>query len=170
MRAADAVGGLMEFWGFRRNMGRMWCVLYLSDEPMSAAQLAKSLSLSAGAVSMTVNDLLEWGVVKKSWLPGERRDYYEAETSVWKMVSRVFRERELRQIHIAIEAFENVIRTLKKRRKSAGLDDVQRLDFALTRIAGLLDLARVGEKLLDAILAGKPVDASPLAAFKDDSE
>src|SRR5688572_6044548 len=77
LRAADAVGGLMEFWGFKRNMGRMWCVLYLSDRPLAAADLGQILQLSTGAVSMTLAELTKWGVVKKSWVPGERRDYYE---------------------------------------------------------------------------------------------
>ncbi len=165
LRAADAVGGLMEFWGFKRNMGRMWCVLYLSDRPLAAADLGQILQLSTGAVSMTLSELTKWGVVKKSWVPGERRDYYEPETSIWKMVSRVFRERELRQIHAAIEAFDEVVTSLGRRRKTAGLVDVQRIDFALGRIRSLLDLARVGEKLLGAVLAGQPVDAGPLAAF-----
>jgi DNA-binding transcriptional regulator GbsR (MarR family) len=170
LRAADAVGGLMEFWGFKRNMGRMWCVLYLSDRPLSAGDLGRMLQLSAGAVSMTLAELVRWGVVKKSWVPGERRDYYEPETSIWKMVSRVFRERELQQIHAAIEAFEHVGVGLGKRRRTAGLEEVQRLDFAQDRIRGLLDLARIGERLLDSVLAGKPVDAGPLVRFQKDEE
>ncbi|HLU65766.1 MAG TPA: hypothetical protein VKZ63_05795 [Kofleriaceae bacterium] len=170
LRAADAVGGLMEFWGFKRNMGRMWCVLYLSDRPLSAADLGAQLQLSTGAVSMTLSELLKWGVVKKSWVPGERRDYYEPETSIWKMVSRVFRERELRQIHTAIEAFEAAVGAMNKRRKTAGLEEVNRLDFALGRVRSLLDLARIGERLLGAVLAGEPVDAGPLVAFRKDDE
>ncbi len=174
LRAADAVGGLMEFWGFKRNMGRMWCVLYLSDRPLSASDLTGLLQLSTGAVSMTLAELVKWGAIKKSWVPGERRDYYEAETSIWKMVSRVFRERELRQIHAAIEAFEQVSVELGKRRRTAGLVEVQQLDFAQDRVQGLLDLARIGETLLDAVLSGKPVDAGPLVRFQraqdDDKE
>ena len=27
---ADAIGALMEFWGFKRVMGRLWTVLYLT--------------------------------------------------------------------------------------------------------------------------------------------
>ncbi|HYU15887.1 MAG TPA: hypothetical protein VEL05_07445 [Candidatus Acidoferrum sp.] len=170
LRAADAVGGLMEFWGFKRNMGRMWCVLYLCDRPLSAGDLGQLLQLSAGAVSMTLAELVKWGAVKKSWVPGERRDYYEPETSIWKMVSRVFRERELQQIHAAIEAFEEVSAGLGKRRLGAGLEEAERLDFAQDRVRGLLDLARIGEALLDSMLSGRPIDAGPLVRFKKESE
>ena len=123
-----------------------------------------------GSSSMREGGTIGAGIVKKSWVPGERRDYYEPETSIWKMVSRVFRERELRQIHTAIEAFEQVVSALGRRRKTAGLEEVQRIDFALGRIGSLLDLARICEKLLSAILAGEPVDAGPLAAFAKDKD
>ncbi len=85
----------MELWGFKRIMGRTWTLLYLADAPLSAAELGDALQVSPGSVSMTVSELLKWGVVKKTWVPGDRRDFYLPETSVWKMVSRVIREREL---------------------------------------------------------------------------
>src|SRR5688572_21431898 len=36
---SDVVGRLIEFWGSKRNMGRIWAVLYLSPEPLSAEDL-----------------------------------------------------------------------------------------------------------------------------------
>ncbi len=164
LKVADVVGGLIEAWGFKRNMGRMWCILYLEQGPMSAADIGDRLSLSAGAVSMTLSDLAKWGVVKKAWVPGERRDYYEPETSIWKMVSGVFRQRELQLIRGAIEAFEQAIEVLGRRRpadKGAG----DRTTFAIDRLRGLLGLARTGENLLSAVLAGQAVDAAPIAGF-----
>lgn len=170
LRVADAVGGLMEFWGFKRNMGRMWTLLYLNPDPMSAADLSESLSLSSGAVSMTVNELQKWGVVKKAWVPGERRDYYEPETSIWKMVSRVFRERELQQIKSALELFETAIARLDGEVDAASGDERKRLQFALERIKGLTNLARIGAALLEGILSGKSVDASPIKLFRTITE
>ncbi len=73
---------------------------------------------------MTLAELVKWGAIKKSWVPGERRDDDEPETSIWKMISRVFRERELQQIHPAFEAFEQVGSGLVKRRRTAGLEEV----------------------------------------------
>lgn len=154
----------MEFWGFKRNMGRMWTLLYLEQKPMSAADLAERLSLSSGTVSMTLSDLSKWGVVKKAWVPGERRDYYEPETSIWKMVSRVFRERELQQIKAAIEVFERAIDTLRSD-SDGDAEHRSRIQFALERVEGLLGLARIGVSLLEAILSGKSVDASPIKLF-----
>src|SRR5688500_11610184 len=92
--AAEAVGDSIDHWGFRRVLGRRCTVLYLSPEPMSAAMLASRLHLSSGAVSMALSELQKWGVVHRVFRPGERREFFEAETNFWKMISRVISERE----------------------------------------------------------------------------
>jgi DNA-binding transcriptional regulator GbsR (MarR family) len=111
---ADAIGRLMVAWGFKRNMGRVWTLLYLSGEPQSATLLRERLGLSAGAMSMTLSELSRWGVVRKVWRQGDRHDYFEAESSLWKMISRVLRERERAEIVHAIEAFEDALAALKR--------------------------------------------------------
>src|SRR4029077_4553261 len=118
LKVADAVGALMEAWGFRRNMGRMWAVLYLEDHPLAAADLRERLGLSTGAVSMLVNELVQWDIIKKTWVVGERREHFEAETSIWKMISRVFRERELRWIRTAHESFAEASREIEALERS----------------------------------------------------
>ena len=155
LAVADAVGGLMEAWGFRRNMGRMWAVLYLEDHPLTAADLGERLGLSTGAVSMLVNELMQWGIIKKTWVVGERREHFEAETSIWKMVSRVFRERELRWVRTAHQAFAAAGQQLE-----AGDDERHRL--IADRVAGLTQLAEVGASLLETMLDGEAIDSLPI--------
>jgi DNA-binding transcriptional regulator GbsR (MarR family) len=162
LRVAEVIGGLMEFWGFKAVMGRLWTVLYLSEDPLPAAELGERLSISSGAVSMALGDLQKWGVVRKSWRPGDRRDFYEPETSVWKMVSRVFRERELGFVREAIEAFETARRTVEAARTRVSPDERKRLKFISGRLDSLLTLARVGEGLLTMLLSGQSVDAGPI--------
>jgi DNA-binding transcriptional regulator GbsR (MarR family) len=155
LKVADAVGALIEAWGFRRNMGRMWAVLYLEDHPLTAADLGERLGLSTGAVSMLVNELIQWGIIKKTWVVGERREHFEAETSIWKMISRVFRERELRWIRTAHEAFAEASREIE------GGDDA-RHQLIASRVAGLTQLAEVGAHLLQTMLQGEAVDSLPI--------
>ncbi len=159
LRVADAVGALIERWGFKRNMGRVWAVLYLEQAPLSAADLGERLSLSAGAMSMLLAELGQWGVVRKAWVPGERRDYFEAETSIWKMVSRVLRERELRWIQDALEQFAAADDALTAAR---GAERGPRVAGIASRIGGLTQLARVGAHLIESILSGESVDALPI--------
>ena len=92
--AVDAVGNVIEFWGFKRNQGRVWALLYLRGEPMSAAALEKTLKLSKGGVSMLLHDLERWGVIYRVRAPGSASWHYRAESELVKMVLRVIEERE----------------------------------------------------------------------------
>ncbi|MFL5373434.1 MAG: GbsR/MarR family transcriptional regulator [Myxococcales bacterium] len=159
---ADAVGGLMEFWGFKRTMGRIWTTLYLSEDPLSAAQLCDRLAISSGAASMTLNELERWGVVARSRRPGDRREYFEAETDVWKMVSRVLRERELQYIERALEVFD---RARERLSHSVAPGEQARIARLVDRIGKLRDLARVGRGLLTAVVQQGRVDLAPLVRF-----
>ena len=159
---ADAVGSLMEFWGFKRIMGRIWALLYLRGEPLSAAELCQELAISTGAASMTLSELEHWGVVRRLRQPGNRREYFEAETDIWRMVSRVLRERELSQIERALEVFDRARDQLARAGSPA---ERARLDEVSERIARLADLARMGRGLLSAAVAQGKVDLAPLMKF-----
>ncbi len=160
---SDVVGRLIEFWGFKRNMGRIWAILYLSPDPLSAEDLRHLLKLSSGAVSMTLSELSRWGVVRKVWVQGERKDFYTAEVQLWRMISRVFNEREKTEIIAAIEAFEEALVLLEKMRgQTTDAKTRARIELQRDRIGQLLELAKIGRKLLDALLSTAKVDAEPL--------
>ncbi len=167
---SDVVGRLIEFWGFKRNLGRIWAVLYLSPEALSAEDLRHLLKLSSGAVSMSLSELLRWGIVRRVWVQGERRDFYVAEVQLWKMISRVFSERERTEIDAAIEAFEEALAALDRQKQSVKRDKesaraLERIELQKERIGQLLDLAKLGKKLLDALLSTAKIDAEPLVRF-----
>ncbi len=169
---SDVVGRLIEFWGFKRNMGRVWSVLYLSPEPLSAEDLRGLLSLSSGAVSMTLGELTRWGVVRRVWVQGERKDFFAAEVQLWRMISRVFNEREKTEIEAAIEAFQEAIASLDRLRAQTAAgsgkqkqETLDRIDLQRERIGQLLELAKLGKRLLDALLSTAKLDAEPLVRF-----
>jgi DNA-binding transcriptional regulator GbsR (MarR family) len=163
---SDVVGRLMEFWGFKRNMGRVWTVLYLSPEPLSAEGLRSALTLSSGAVSMTLSELSRWGVVRRVWIQGERKDFYTAEVQLWRMISRVFNERERGEIVTAIDSFEEALRQLDRIRKTSSDSSTRsRAELQHERISQLLELARLGRRLIEALVSTAKVDAEPLVRF-----
>jgi DNA-binding transcriptional regulator GbsR (MarR family) len=163
---SDVIGRLIEFWGFKRNMGRVWTVLYLSPDPLSAEDLRQALQLSSGAVSMTLSELSRWGVVRRVWIQGERKDFYTAEVQLWRMISRVFNEREKSEVTAAIDVFEEALDKLDRiRRTSNDLEMRSRADLQHERISQLLELARLGRRLLDALVSTAKVDAEPLVRF-----
>ena len=162
---SDVIGRLIEFWGFKRNMGRIWAVLYLSNDPLSAEDLRNMLRLSSGAVSMTLSELSRWGVVRKVWVQGERKDFYAAEVQIWRMISRVFNEREKAEIIAAIDAFEEALAQTEKLRHASDPKTRARAELQRERIGHLLELAKLGQRLIDALVTTAKLDAEPLVRF-----
>lgn len=162
--AADAMGRLMEFWGFRRHMGRIWTVLYLSPTPLNTTDLSETLQLSSSAVSLSLGELVRWGAVRKTWLPGERKDFYEAESNVWKLLRRVYERRELNLIREASEAFAQAQRQLDGANAGLVPRERSRVDYMRRRLARLTALSKAGERLVRLLVAGRVIDPTDLQA------
>jgi DNA-binding transcriptional regulator GbsR (MarR family) len=92
--AVEAVGNVIEFWGFKRNQGRVWALLYLRGDPLTAGEIERELDLSKGGVSMLLRDLERWGVVQRVRQPQDSVWRYSAETDLVRMVTHVIEERE----------------------------------------------------------------------------
>lgn len=165
LQVAEAVGALMEFWGFKRQMGRLWTVLFLSPDPLDVAALAERLQMSASAVSLSLGELQKWGAVRKSWVAGERRDFYSVEPRVWRLVRRVVERRELVLIRDASEAFVAADVALKQLRATGS--DRSLVAFKRRRLAYLRALASVGDRMVRAFVAGKTVDPSELSSAEE---
>lgn len=153
---ADAIGEVMGFWNFKPSMGRVWTILYLSPEPLSADEIGRRTELSSGSVSMTLQELLMWRVVRKAWMRGTRRRFYEAETDILALVTRVFRERELRLIDTTIERIERALALLQQ------TETTTRIAFLRTRLETLLRLSRTGRALVDQFAGGGLLDLRSL--------
>jgi len=82
---------------------------------------------------------------------------------LWKMISRVLRERELAEVVVAIEAFEDALAALKRREQRA---TEPRIRIQRERIEQLLELARLGRSALDALISNARMDASWLPRFR----
>jgi len=147
--AADAIGDVIEHWGFRKVLGRVWTVLFIAAEALPAAVLSERLSMSAGAVSMSLTELQRWGVVKRVWRPGERKEYFEAETDFWKMISKVFDERE----RLLSESVRD-----RLERAASHLRQAPQMTRSLDRVNRLLAFVVVAQTTLDGFIKSRRVD------------
>lgn len=167
LSVADAVGSLMELWGFRRQLGRIWAVLFLSDRPLAAPDLCDRLRISTGLLSMSLAELRYWGVVRSVEVPGDRKEHFEAETNVWRLVARVLREREKRAVEEALATFERALADVR-----AALADVDpavkaAARFRAKRLELLADLSRAALNVLKLLVDSARADIGPLKALSE---
>ncbi|MCA9670728.1 MAG: MarR family transcriptional regulator [Myxococcales bacterium] len=148
---ADAVGNFIEFWGFKRNHGRVWALLYLEGRAMTASEIQDALDLSKGAVSMITREIERWGVARRVRSPGDSVWRFAAETDLMAMIGRVLREREA-----------SVVSRVK-----ADLDEAERLakrarvdKATIDRLARLRTMAQLAESAIDLFVRTAQLDAS----------
>jgi HTH-type transcriptional regulator, glycine betaine synthesis regulator len=152
--AADAIGDVIEHWGFRKALGRVWTILYLETEPLAAPDISARLSMSAGAVSMTLTELQRWGVVRRVWRPGERKDFFEAETDFWKMISKVVNERER---FLAVSVKDRLAQAARLVEDAPSTTETR---ASLERLRRLLSFASIAEAVLDSFISSRLADFS----------
>ncbi len=167
LAVADAVGALMELWGFRRQLGRIWAVLFLSDRPLAAPDLCERLHISTGLLSMSLAELRRWGVVRSVEIPGDRKEHFEAETNVWKLVSRVLREREKRAVEGALATFEGVLADLRAALADVDPEVKRAARFKAKRLELLAELSRAALNVLRLLVDSGRADAGPLRILSE---
>lgn len=93
-----SVRGLVQALGFSRSLGEIYGFLYVAVEPQSMEQIRHGLGVSLGSVSQGLKQLRELKAVRVVYVPGERKDFFAAETELRRFVGVFFREVLLPQI------------------------------------------------------------------------
>jgi DNA-binding transcriptional regulator GbsR (MarR family) len=91
-------------WGIPRTMAEVHALLFITGRPLNADEIVEGLGISRGNASMTLRALVEWGIVHREHVPGDRKEYYAAEQDVWKLFRTVLRERKKREIDPLLDA------------------------------------------------------------------
>ena len=150
------MGRIAEFWGFTRTQGRVFCLLFLSPKPMTQAELAERLDVSAANVSMSLNGLLRWGAVHKVYEKGSRKVLYEAEPELRKIIRSVLGGREQQELQDAVEVFSEAVDVVKSERTLRSLTADE--EFVRERIQHLESVTRTSARILSLLLGDGLVD------------
>jgi DNA-binding transcriptional regulator GbsR (MarR family) len=91
-------GAMGTQWGISRTMAQIHALLMTSTEPVGSDDVMAALKISRGNAHANLKELVAWGLVRVVVRKGERREYFEAETDVWKIFTIVARERKRREV------------------------------------------------------------------------
>lgn len=75
-----------------RSYGEIYGCLYISPQPLCMEDLISKLKISKGSTSQGLRALRNIGAIKTVYKVGERRDYYEAECELRKLVGGFLRD------------------------------------------------------------------------------
>ncbi len=85
-------------WGVNRSVGQIHALLYLTGRPLTAEEIAETLSMARSNVSTSLRELMNWNLVRRVHMLGDRRDHFEAEADHWQMLMTIVEGRKLREI------------------------------------------------------------------------
>src|SRR5215217_5439793 len=91
-------GDLGSQWGVNRSVAQIHALLYLAERPLTAEDIADKLGLARSNVSNSIKELLNWGLIHRIPLLGDRRDHFAAETDIWEIVTRIAKGRKAREV------------------------------------------------------------------------
>lgn len=91
-------GVLGSQWGINRTMAQVHSLLLVASKPLSTDEIMEELSISRGNANMNIRDLMEWNLVDKVIVPGDRKEYFSAEKDIWKVATRIMYQRKKREL------------------------------------------------------------------------
>ena len=70
-----------------RSVGELYGLLYISPKPLCINDCMQKLNISKGSTSQGLKILRSFGAVNTVYVPGERRDFFEAESALRRIVT-----------------------------------------------------------------------------------
>ena len=124
-------------WGINRSMAQVHAILLVSDHSLCTEDVMASLGISRGNANMNLRELMNWNLIYKESVIGDRREFFRAEKDMWEVAKRIVKERKRREL----EPLQHHLAELKKVEQSyesisfvATIENIERL---VNRLDGL---------------------------------
>ena len=101
-------GSLGSLWGINKAMAQIQALLFISTKPLSMEDIMAELQISRGNTSMNLRQLMDWGIVTKELIPGERKEYFTTEKEVQELTRIIAKERSRREVQPVIKVLKEV--------------------------------------------------------------
>ena len=102
-------GDLGSRWGVNRSVSQIHALLYVSDRPLTAEEIADRLGIARSNVSNSLKELLGWNLIRRVPVKGDRREHFEAETDLWEIAMRIAAVRKERELDPAVDTLKSCV-------------------------------------------------------------
>lgn len=139
-------GEMGDKWGVNRSVAQIHALLFVTDRPMSAEDIAERLGLARSNVSNSLKELQGWTLVRRVHVLGDRRDYFEAEADMFEMVRRIALGRKARELDPTLDLLRSCaaeaerdgrVSPAARKRLGAMLDVMETVDRSFAEIMRL---------------------------------
>ena len=123
-----------------RSVGELYGVLFIAEKPMCLDDLRIKLNISKGSTSQGLKILRSFGAIRVVYVPGDRKDFYVAESSLRKIASGFANEQIQPHLESGSDRLERIQDMLKKETDVSDIlhERVERLENWQTRANQIL--------------------------------
>jgi len=101
-------GTLGSQWGVNKSIAQVQALLLISPKPLSTDDIMAELKISRGNANMSIRQLLDWGIVYKKSVAGDRKEYFIAEKDVWKWALKIGNVRKQRELNPVLNLLKEI--------------------------------------------------------------
>jgi DNA-binding transcriptional regulator GbsR (MarR family) len=138
-------GAFGTHWGINRTMAQIHALLLISPEPLTQDDIMEELNISRGNTNMNIRELINWGLVERVILTGERKEYFTAEKDIWKVVKQIVKERKKREL-------EPMMQLLDKLEDVEGDKKDKKVKTFVDTVSSIKRLGLQADKTLDVMI------------------
>ena len=138
-------GAFGTHWGINRTMAQIHALLLVSPDPLNQDDIMEELNISRGNTNMNIRELINWGLVDRVLLSGERKEFFTAEKDIWKVVTQIVKERKKREL-------EPMLQLLDKLENVEGDKKDKHVKTFVDTVSSIRKLGRQADKTLDRMI------------------
>ena len=106
-------------WGVNRTVAQIHALLYLSERPLNAEEIADTLGVARSNVSNSLKELLSWQLARITHVLGDRRDHFVTSKDVWELFRLIVEGRRQRELAPTIATLRECLASPEFARESA---------------------------------------------------
>ena len=126
-----------------RSVGEIYGLLYFSESPLSMNQISTRLEISIGSASQGLKTLKALKAINSTYIPGDRKDHYTAETEFRKLFSSFINDEIMPHLDSAKSRISRMEDSLP--------DEKKQEQFYIIRLEKLKKLTKTASRLLPTL-------------------
>ncbi len=138
-------GAFGTHWGINRTMAQVHALLLVTADPLSQDDLMEQLNISRGNANMNIRELIDWGLVDRVIVPGERKEFFTAEKDIWKVSRLIIKERKKREL-------DPMLKLLDQLKEVEGDKKDRNIKQFVDTVTGIKRFGEQADKMLDTVI------------------
>lgn len=132
-------------WGINRTMAQIHALLLVSPDAVSTDDVMNALQISRGNAHQNLKDLVDWDLIRKTIVAGDRKEYYLAEKDIWKVVTAIMYQRKKREL-------DPMVRLLDQLQVVEGPKNDKEVKAFTETVANIQSFAKQADRTLNTII------------------